>query len=208
MRQGPAAWHKQAGMGGDCLFDKKVVLFRQNLVYCFLMQAVESYGRHIKNQSEEKDECPLLKSENISASLGWKTGDEFPMSSATVELAAEAVGTEPARIAKTLSFKLRDKPILIVAAGDARVDNRRFMDTFNIKAKMLSADEAEEQIGHAVGGICPFAVKSGVPAYLDESLKRLRPCFRHAASSNSAIEVSIPELEKYSSNFAGWIDVC
>ena len=132
---------------------------------------------------------------------------EFDVSSATVELAAVAVGVEPARIAKTLSFKVDDAPILIVAAGDAKVDNSKYKHFFHTKAKMLTHDEATERIGHAVGGVCPFAVKDGVKVYLDESLKRFETVFPAAGSASSAIELTIPELEKYS-KFDGWVDVC
>lgn len=131
---------------------------------------------------------------------------EFSVSSATVELAAEALGCEGARIAKTLSFKLGDSPILIVAAGDARIDNAKYKAKFSAKAKMLTPDEAETLIGHAVGGVCPFAVNDGVTVYLDESLKRFETVFPACGSSNSAIELTIPELEKYS-GFTEWVDV-
>ena len=129
---------------------------------------------------------------------------EFDVSSATVELAALAVG---ARIAKTLSFLLGDACILIVAAGDAKVDNRRYKAQFGAKAKMLPHDDVPQYIGHAVGGVCPFAVKEGVKVYLDESLKRFETVFPAAGSSSSAIELSIPELERYS-GFTQWVDVC
>ena len=132
---------------------------------------------------------------------------EFEVSSATVELAAQAAGVEPKRIAKTLSFLLGDSCILIVAAGDARVDNKKYKDRFGAKAKMLAHDDVPEYIGHAVGGVCPFAVKEGVKVYLDESLKRFETVFPAAGSANSAIELTIPELEQYS-KFDGWVDVC
>ena len=132
---------------------------------------------------------------------------EFDVSSATVELAAIAVGVEGARIAKTLSFLVKDEPILIVVAGDGRVDNKKYKATFSAKAKMLSHDQAAEMIGHAVGGVCPFAVNDGVRVYLDESLKRFETVFPACGSSNSAIELTIPELEKYS-QFEKWVDVC
>ena len=132
---------------------------------------------------------------------------EFPVSSATVELAAQALSTEPCRIAKTLSFSVKDTPILIVTAGDAKVNNGKFKSYFGVKAKMLSREEAEEKIGHAVGGVCPFAVKDGVAVYLDESLKRFQTVFPACGSSNSAIELTIPELEIYS-QFTDWVDVC
>lgn len=132
---------------------------------------------------------------------------EFPVSSATVALAAEALGCEPERIAKTLSFTVNQKPILIVAAGDAKIDNQKFKAEFKTKAKMLSHEEAQDLIGHAVGGVCPFAVNDGVLVYLDNSLKRFKTVFPACGSSNSAIELTIDELQKYS-QFEKWIDVC
>ena len=132
---------------------------------------------------------------------------EFEESSATVELAAQAVGCEPKRIAKTLSFLVEEKPILIVAAGDAKIDNSKYKAFFHTKAKMLSRDEVENLIGHNVGGVCPFGINEGVTVYLDESLKRVETVFPAAGSSNSAIQLTIPELEKYSAS-TGWVDVC
>ncbi len=132
---------------------------------------------------------------------------EFPTSSATVELAAKAAGCEPARIAKTLSFLVNDHAILIVAAGDVKVDNAKYKALFHTKAKMLTADQVTEMIGHAVGGVCPFGVKEGVEIYLDESLKRFETVFPAAGSSNSAIEVTMEELETYSGS-RNWVDVC
>jgi prolyl-tRNA editing enzyme YbaK/EbsC (Cys-tRNA(Pro) deacylase) len=131
---------------------------------------------------------------------------EFDVSSATVDLAALAVGVEGARIAKTLSFKLGERILLIVCAGDAKVDNRRYKDRFHAKASMLSHDEASTLVGHAVGGVCPFAVNPGVEVYLDESMKRFDTVFPAAGSGNSAIEMTCPELEKYSGGT--WVDVC
>ncbi len=132
----------------------------------------------------------------------------YDQSSATVELAAKAVGTEPERIAKTLSYKLKDgSPILVVAAGDARVSNKLFKETFSCKAKMLSREEVNELIGHEVGGVCPFAIKDGVNVYLDRSLLRFDTVFPACGSSNSAIELTIDELEKYS-HFTNWVEVC
>lgn len=131
---------------------------------------------------------------------------EFDQSSATVELAAKAVGVEPARIAKTLSFMVGEVPTLVVFAGDARVDNKRFKTQFHTKAKMLSHDDAARLVGHAVGGVCPFAVNEGVAVYLDVSLRRFETVFPAAGSSNSAIELTIPELERYSRSL-GWVDV-
>ena len=132
---------------------------------------------------------------------------EFPVSSATVELAAQAVGCVPQRIAKTVSFMVGEQPILIVAAGDAKIDNPKYKAQFSQKAKMLSPQQAAELIGHAVGGVCPFAVNAGVRVYLDESLKRFETVFPACGSSNSAIELTIPELERYS-GFVCWVDVC
>ena len=132
---------------------------------------------------------------------------EFEVSSATVELAAEALHCEPCRIAKTLSFIADGHPILIVTAGDAKIDNPKYKAQFGTKAKMLSSDETQTIIGHAVGGVCPFAVNDGVVIYLDISLKRFQTVFPACGSSNSAIELTIEELEKYSS-YAAWIDVC
>ena len=132
---------------------------------------------------------------------------EFEVSSATVELAAQALNCEPCRIAKTLSFMVDGHAVLIVAVGDAKIDNPKYKAQFGTKAKMLTPDEAETLIGHAVGGVCPFAVNEGVTVYLDNSLKRFETVFPACGSSNSAIELSIEELEKYS-GYAAWIDVC
>lgn len=132
---------------------------------------------------------------------------EFAVSSATVELAAEALHCEPQRIAKTLSFLVVEQPVLIVAAGDAKVDNHKFKEQFATKAKMLSPDQVEEMVGHAVGGVCPFAVKDGVTVYLDVSLKRFETVFPACGSANSAIELTIPQLEQYS-GYTEWVDVC
>lgn len=132
---------------------------------------------------------------------------EFETSSATVALAAQALGTEECRIAKTLSFLVEDHVILIVAAGDAKIDNPKYKATFHTKAKMLAFEEAEDLIGHAVGGVCPFAVKEGVKVYLDESLKRFETVFPACGSSNSAIEMTMEDLEQYS-GFEAWVDVC
>ena len=132
---------------------------------------------------------------------------EFEVSSATVELAALAVGVEGARIAKTLSFKKDDSCILILAAGDARIDNRKFKDYFHMKAKMPTPDEVLELVGHPVGGVCPFGINDGIDVYLDESLKRFEAVFPAVGSGNSAIELNLEELFKYSGAIA-WIDVC
>lgn len=133
---------------------------------------------------------------------------EFEVSSATVELAAQALGVEGQRIAKSLSFKVDDYAILVIAAGDVKVDNKKFKATFLTKAKMLTPDEVDTLIGHSIGGVCPFGINDGVKTYLDESLKRFETVFPAVGSSNSAIELSIDELEKYSQNFSGWVDVC
>ena len=132
---------------------------------------------------------------------------EFDVSSATVELAAKALGTAPERIAKTLSFKQGEGCILIVAAGDARIDNPKFKSRFAMKAKMLTPDEVLSLVGHPVGGVCPFGINEGVEVFLDESLRRFETVFPAVGSGNSAIELTIPELERYS-NCAGWVDVC
>ncbi|RHW42022.1 YbaK/EbsC family protein [Neobacillus notoginsengisoli] len=133
---------------------------------------------------------------------------EFDTSSATVELAAEAIGVIPARIAKTLSFRGEgDNAILIVAAGDAKVDNKKFRHTFGFKARMLSPDEVFEQTGHEIGGVCPFGLKNDLAVYLDESMKRFTSLFPACGSTNSAIEVTLDELATYSSA-KGWVDVC
>ena len=131
---------------------------------------------------------------------------EFEVSSATVQLAAQALNCEPCRIAKTLSFMVQDTPILIVAAGDAKIDNAKYKAQFSTKAKMLSPEEVENLVGHAVGGVCPFGINQGVTVYLDESLKRFETVFPACGSSNSAIQLTIPELEEHSA-FIQWIDV-
>lgn len=133
---------------------------------------------------------------------------EFDVSSATVELAAIAVGVEGARIAKSMSFKIGEEPIIIVMAGDAKVDNSRYKAQFHTKAKMLTHEEAHELIGHDVGGVCPFALPEDVKVYLDVSMKRFETVFPAAGSSNSAVEMTCDELERYASNFAAWVDVC
>lgn len=133
---------------------------------------------------------------------------EFTVSSATVELAALALGVEGARIAKTLSFKTAEGGcMLILAAGDARIDNRKFKDKFHLKAKMLTAEEVLEMVGHPVGGVCPFGIKEGVAVYLDESLKRFETVFPAVGSPSSAIELNLDELYRYS-RAREWIDVC
>ena len=132
---------------------------------------------------------------------------EFDVSSATVELAAQTVGVIPARIAKTLSFMTPDGPLLVVTAGDAKINNHKFKETFGCKAKMLTPEEAVELIGHAVGGVCPFAVKAGVKTCLDHSLRRFSTVFPACGSSNSAIELTCEELYALSGALA-WVDVC
>lgn len=132
---------------------------------------------------------------------------EFDVSSATVELAAAALHCAPERIAKTLSFLVEGRAVLVVAAGDARIDNGKYKAQFGTKAKMLSPEEVKTLVGHAVGGVCPFAVEEGVKVYLDVSLKRFETVFPACGSANSAIELTIPELEEYS-GYEGWVDVC
>lgn len=132
---------------------------------------------------------------------------EFECSSATVELAAQALNCEPCRIAKTLAFRTEKGCVLVVAAGDARIDNSKFKACFQARAKMLSREETEDKIGHAVGGVCPFAVNEGVRVYLDESLRRFETVFPACGSSNSAVELTLKELETLSKS-DGWVDVC
>ncbi|AHN21144.1 YbaK/EbsC family protein [Lysinibacillus varians] len=132
---------------------------------------------------------------------------ELSESSATVEMAAKALGCEPERIAKTLSFLVNDGAILIVAAGDAKIDNAKYKAIFGTKAKMLAKEEVNARIGHDIGGVCPFGIHDGVAVYLDESLKHFATVFPACGSSNSAIELSIQELEAYTP-YQQWIDVC
>ena len=131
---------------------------------------------------------------------------EFEVSSATVELAAQALGVEGARIAKTLSFMVGEQPVLILMAGNVKVDNPKYKAVFHTKAKMMTPEQLEEYVGHQIGGVCPFGIKDGVDVYLDESLKRFNTVFPACGSSNSAIELTIPQLEEFS-NFKEWIDV-
>ena len=128
-------------------------------------------------------------------------------SSATVALAAQALGTEEARIAKTMSFLLDDQPLIVVVAGDARVDNHKYKETFHKKAKMIPGVECEKYIGHRPGGVCPFCLPPHVPVYLDVSLKRFDIVYPAAGTDHSAVKLTIDELEKYS-NSKGWVDVC
>ncbi|MBR2967844.1 MAG: YbaK/EbsC family protein [Clostridia bacterium] len=132
---------------------------------------------------------------------------ELDNSSATVELAAAALGCAPQRIAKTLSFFVGEQPILIVTAGDVKIDNAKYKAFFGTKAKMIEFEMVEHTIGHSVGGVCPFAINVGVKVYLDESLKRFQTVFPACGSASSAIELTIPELEKYS-GYVSWVDVC
>lgn len=132
---------------------------------------------------------------------------EFGVSSATVELAAEALGCEPCRIAKSIAFSVNGSPVMVVTSGNMKIDNHKYKEYFSTKAKMLSFDETEQLVGHAVGGVCPFAVNDGVKVYLDVSLKRFKTVFPACGSSNSAIELTPEELEKCS-GYIEWIDVC
>lgn len=127
-------------------------------------------------------------------------------SSATVALAAAAIGTEPERIAKSLSFLVGEQPILVVAAGDARVDNRAFKERFGVKAKMIPGDRVEELIGHGVGGVCPFGVNDGVQIYLDESLRRFDVVYPACGTANSAVRLTLAELEQVTHD-VGWVAV-
>ncbi|MDN4074198.1 MULTISPECIES: YbaK/EbsC family protein [Fictibacillus] len=152
--------------------------------------SIESVKAHLKQWNREKDVM------------------EFDASSATVQQAADTIGVIPARIAKTLSFKGEDgTAMLITAAGDAKIDNKKFRQQFGFKAKMLSPEEVLEQTGHAVGGVCPFGLKNEIAVYLDESMKRFQTLFPACGSSNSAIQLTIDEIYEYS-NAKGWIDVC
>lgn len=151
--------------------------------------AIEKVKEHFKKWNRENDVL------------------EFKTSSATVELAAQTLGVEPARIAKTLSFKNKESAMLVVSAGDTKTNNGKFKAEFGFKAKMLSSDEALEYTGHEVGGLCPFGLKNNIPVYLDISLKRFQTIFPACGSSNSAIELTCEELEKYSMSIK-WVDVC
>lgn len=137
-----------------------------------------------------------------------KDGDiiEFSSSSATVKEAAADLNTEEGRIAKSMSFMLSSGPVVILAAGDEKIDNRKFKDTFHEKARMIGPDQVEEIIGHPVGGVCPFGVKDGVTVYLDQSLRRFNHVYPAAGSRNSAIKLTIPELEE-TSEYKSWVDV-
>ncbi len=150
----------------------------------------------------------IEKARTYLKQFGLDSGiQEFATSSATVELAAQALNCKPERIAKTLSFKVDEKAVLVVAAGDAKIDNTKFKAQFQTKAKMLSPEEVESMVGHSVGGVCPFGINDQVEVYLDASLKRFDSVFPACGSSNSAIELTISELERCS-NSAAWVDVC
>ena len=132
---------------------------------------------------------------------------ELEESSATVQLAAEALGVEPGMIAKTMSFLQGEQPVLILTEGTAKVDNRKYKDTFHVKAKMIPFGEVEEKIGHAPGGVCPFGINEGVEVYLDESLKQFETVYPAAGNDHSAVKLTIPELEQIA-GAKGWVDVC
>ena len=133
---------------------------------------------------------------------------QFEVSSATVELAAQALGCEGARIAKTMSFLVDERAVLIVTAGDRKIDNAKFKGVFHTKAKMLSPEQVDTLIGHSIGGVCPFAINEGCTVYLDESLRRFEIVYPAAGNAASAVELTPEELEKYACFFAGWTDVC
>ncbi|MDQ0155706.1 YbaK/EbsC family protein [Robertmurraya andreesenii] len=152
--------------------------------------SIESVKAHFKKWNRENDVM------------------EFEQSSATVEMAAETIGVIPARIAKTLSFRGEgDKAILVVAAGDAKIDNKKFRQTFGFKARMLSPDEVLEQTGHVIGGVCPFGLANELEVYLDVSMKRFNTLFPACGSTNSAIELTCDEMKEYS-YAKDWVDVC
>lgn len=172
-----------------------------------LERLIDVWGELIFERKEEK-KMAFEKAKEYLKQFGLDSHVMvFDTSSATVELAAQAVGCEPARIAKTLSFQVGEECILIVAAGDARIDNSKYKAQFHTKAKMLAFDEVEEKIGHAVGGVCPFGVKEGVKIYLDASLKRFESVYPACGSSNSAVNLTLEELER-ASGYEAWIDVC
>ena len=156
-----------------------------------------------------------MKQEKRGHQDGIRTGEEIfnrkrlcrQESSATVQLAAEALGVEPGMIAKTMSFLQGEQPVLILTEGTARIDNRKYKDTFHIKAKMIPFEEVEEIIGHAPGGVCPFGVKEGIKVYLDESLKRFDTVYPAAGNDHSAVRLTIEDLEN-AVDSEGWIDVC
>ena len=150
----------------------------------------------------------IIKAKEYLKSVGYEDRViEFAESTATVAEAAEAVGVEPAMIAKTMSFLVGDKAILILAEGTARVDNRKYKDTFHVKAKMIPFEEVENIIGHAPGGVCPFGINAGIDVYLDESLKQFNIVYPAAGNDHSAVKLTIAELED-ASRAKGWVDVC
>ena len=150
----------------------------------------------------------IIKAKEYLKSVGYEDRViEFAESTATVAEAAEAVGVEPAMIAKTMSFLVGDKAILILAEGTARVDNRKYKDTFHTKAKMIPFDDVEAYIGHAPGGVCPFGIKEGIPVYLDESLRKFDIVYPAAGNDHSAVKLTIAELESVSVA-KKWVDVC
>lgn len=150
----------------------------------------------------------FVKAQNYLKSVGFEDRiKEFDVSSATVELAAKALNCEPKMIAKTMSFMVEDGPILVVVAGDYKIDNAKYKHTFNVKAKMLKFEEVEELIGHGVGGVCPFGINDGVKVFLDVSLKENEIVYPACGSANSAVKLTIDELDKISNN-VGWVDVC
>ena len=150
----------------------------------------------------------LLKAKEVLQRYGLEDRImEFDVLSSTVKEAAKAINCKEEEIAKTLSFIVEDKPILIVVAGDSKIDNSKFKTEFKTKAKMIPIDNVEEMIGHAVGGVCPFGVNKNVDVYLDDSLKRFEIIYPACGSSNSAVKLTLDELEK-SSNYRKWIDVC
>lgn len=132
---------------------------------------------------------------------------ELEDSSATVQLAAQALGVEPGMIAKTMSFLIGEEAILILTEGTAKVDNRKYKDTFHMKAKMIPFGEVESWIGHAPGGVCPFGIKEGIKVYLDESLRKFDTVYPAAGNDHSAVKLTIAELEEVA-GAAGWVDVC
>ena len=150
----------------------------------------------------------LEKAESYLKEAGFLDHDiELKESTATVALAAEALGVEPGMIAKTMSFLQGEQPVLILTEGTAKVDNRKYKDTFHVKAKMIPFEQVEEVTGHAPGGVCPFGIKDGIEVYLDESLKRFETVYPAAGDDHSAVRLTIPELEKVS-GAKGWVDVC
>ena len=170
---------------------------------------IDGSSKPLMSESEKVNEMGVEKVKEYFRKFGIEDRVlEFDVSSATVELAAEAVGCEPERIVKTLSFKVDDRPVLIACAGDAKIANPKYKVEFGQKAKMLTPDEAIELVGHAVGGVCPFAINDGVDVYLDESIKRFDTVYPAAGSDNSAIGLTPDELEKYAQGFVKWVDVC